>query len=153
MNLVENIKVKQRDDYLVDNVIADGVLARTVLMSKGDIVIGEKHKEETINILIRGELKVLVNGEVKHIKAPYMVKSKANTRKIAYIIEDTVWTSIHRVTSTNLDDIEDEVIIKTSNEDLVKELNKLDSKIKNNIQIINLTNTLQQCVLFTAFDS
>ncbi len=126
MNLIENIKVKQRDDYLVDNVIADGVLARTVLMPKGDIVIGEKHKEETINILIRGELKVWVNGEVLHIKAPYMVKSKANTRKIVYIIEDAVWTSIHRVTSTNLDDIEDEVIIKTSNEDLVKELKQIN---------------------------
>lgn len=126
MNLVENIKVKQRADYLVDNVIADGVLARTVLMPKGDIVIGEKHKEETINILVRGELKVWVNGEVKHIKAPYMVKSKANTRKIVYIIEDAVWTSIHRVTSTNLDDIEDEVIIKTSNEDLVKELKQIN---------------------------
>ena len=126
MNLVEDIKVKFREDYLVDNVIADGVLARTVLMPKGDIVIGEKHKEETINILIRGELKVWVNDEVKHIKAPYMVKSKANTRKIAYIIEDTVWTSIHRVTSTNLDDIEDEVIIKTSNEDLVKELKQIN---------------------------
>ena len=128
MNLVEDIEVKQRNNYIVDNVIADGVLARTVLMPKGDIVIGEKHKEETINILIRGELKVWVNGEVLHIKAPYMVKSKANTRKIVYIIEDAVWTSIHKVTSTNLDDIEDEVIIKTSNEDLVKELKQINMK-------------------------
>ena len=128
MNLVEDIEVKQRNNYIVDNVIADGVLARTVLMPKGDIVIGEKHKEETINILVRGELKVWVNGEVIHLKAPYMVKSKANTRKVAYIIEDVVWTSIHRVTSTNLDDIEDEVIIKTSNEDLVKELKQINMK-------------------------
>lgn len=128
MNLVENIKVKQRDDYLVDNVIADGVLARTVLMPKGDIVIGEKHKEETINILIRGELKVWVNGEVKHIKAPYMVKSKANTRKVFYIIEEAVWTTVHKVTSTNLDEIEDEVIIKTSNEELLKELKQINMK-------------------------
>ena len=128
MNLVENIKVKQRADYLVDNVIADGVLARTVLMPKGDIIIGEKHKGETINILIRGELKVWVNGEVKHIKAPYMVKSKANTRKVFYIIEETVWTTVNKVTSTNLDVIEDEVIIKTSNEDLVKELKQINMK-------------------------
>ena len=128
MNLVENIKVKFRDDYLLDNVIAGGVLARTVLMPKGDVIVGEKHKEETINILIRGELKVWVNGEVIHIKAPYMVKSKANTRKVAYIIEDTVWTSIHKVTSTNLDEIEDEVIIKTSNEDLIKELKQINIK-------------------------
>ena len=128
MNLVEDIKVKFREDYLVDNVIADGVLARTVLMPKGDIVIGEKHKEETINILVRGELKVWVNGEVKHIKAPYMIKSKANTRKVFYIIEEAVWTTVHKVTSTDLDEIEDEVIIKTSNEDLVKELKQINIK-------------------------
>ena len=128
MNLVEDIKVKFREDYLVDNVIADGVLARTVLMPKGDIIIGEKHKEETINILIRGELKVWVNGEVIHIKAPYMVKSKANTRKVFYIIEEAVWTTVHKVTSTDLDEIEDEVIIKTSNEDLVKELKQINIK-------------------------
>ena len=126
MNLVEDIKIKFREDYLVDNVIADGVLARTVLMPKGDIIIGEKHKGETINILIRGELKVWVNGEVKHIKAPYMVKSNANTRKVFYIIEEAVWTTVHKVTSTNLDEIEDEVIIKTSNEDLVKELKQIN---------------------------
>ena len=126
MNLVEDIRVKFREDYLVDNVIADGVLARTVLMPKGDIIIGEKHKGETINILIRGELKVWVNGEVKHIKAPYMVKSNANTRKVFYIIEEAVWTTVHKVTSTNLDEIEDEVIIKTSNEDLVKELKQIN---------------------------
>ena len=128
MNLVENIKVKFRDDYLLDNVIAGGVLARTVLMPKGDIVIGEKHKEETINILIRGELKVWVNGEVIHIKAPYMVKSKANTRKVFYVLEEAVWTTFHNVTSTNLDEIEDEVIIKTSNEDLIKELKQINMK-------------------------
>ena len=128
MNLVENIKVKFRDDYLLDNVIAGGVLARTVLMPKGDIIVGEKHKEETINILIRGELKVWVNGEVIHIKAPYMVKSKANTRKVFYVLEEAVWTTFHNVTSTNLDEIEDEVIIKTSNEDLIKELKQINMK-------------------------
>lgn len=126
MSLIEDISLKERSDYITTNVIADGVLARTVLMPKGEIVVGEIHKYESINILVKGELKVWVNGEVKHIKAPYMIKSNANTRKIVYIIEDAVWTSIHKVTSTNLDAIEDEVIIKTSNEDLVKELKQIN---------------------------
>lgn len=128
MNLVEDIGIKQRNDYLVDNVIADGVLARTVVLPKGDIVVGEKHREENINILIKGELKAWVNGEVIHIKAPYMVKSKANTRKVVYVIEDAVWTSFHRVSSTDIDEIEDEVIIKTSKEELVEELKQIDMK-------------------------
>lgn len=128
MSLIEDISLKERNDYIVTNVIADGVLARTVLMPKGEIVVGEVHKYESINILVKGELKVWVNGEVKHLKAPYMIKSDANTRKVAYILEDTVWTSIHRVNSENLEEIEEEIIVKTNREDLIKELKQINIK-------------------------
>lgn len=128
MSLIEDISLKERDEYIVTNVIADGVLARTVLMPKGEIVVGEIHKYESINILVKGELKVWVNGEVKHLKAPYMIKSNANTRKVAYILEDTVWTSIHRVNSENLEVIEEEIIVKTDREDLIKELKQINMK-------------------------
>lgn len=128
MSLIEDISLKERDEYIVTNVIADGVLARTVLMPKGEIVVGEIHKYESINILVKGELKVWVNGEVKHLKAPYMIKSNANTRKVAYILEDTVWTSIHRVTSENLKDIEEEIIVKVDREALIEELKQINIK-------------------------
>ena len=128
MSLIEDISLKERDEYIVTNVIADGVLARTVLMPKGEIVVGEIHKYESINILVKGELKVWVNGEVKHLKAPYMIKSNANTRKVVYILEDTVWTSIHRVTSENLKDIEEEIIVKVDREALIEELKQINIK-------------------------
>ena len=128
MSLIEDISLKERDEYIVTNVIADGVLARTVLMPKGEIVVGEIHKYESINILVKGELKVWVNGEVKHLKAPYMVKSNANTRKVAYILEDTVWTSIHRVNSENLKEIEEEIIVKVDREALIEELKQINIK-------------------------
>lgn len=128
MSLIEDISLKERDEYIVTNVIADGVLARTVLMPKGEIVVGEIHKYESINILVKGELKVWVNGEVKHLKAPYMIKSNANTRKVAYILEDTVWTSIHRVNSENLKDIEEEIIVKVDREALIEELKQINIK-------------------------
>ena len=128
MSLIEDISLKERDEYIVTNVIADGVLARTVLMPKGEIVVGEIHKYESINILVKGELKVWVNGEVKHLKAPYMVKSNANTRKVVYILEDTVWTSIHRVNSENLKEIEEEIIVKVDREALIEELKQINIK-------------------------
>lgn len=128
MSLIEDISLKERNDYIVTNVIADGVLARTVLMPKGEIVVGEIHKYESINILVKGELKVWVNGEVKHLKAPYMIKSDANTRKVAYILEDTVWTSIHRVNSENLEEIEEEILIKVDKETLIEELKQINMK-------------------------
>lgn len=128
MSLIEDISLKERDEYIVTNVIADGVLARTVLMPKGEIIVGEIHKYESINILVKGELKVWVNGEVKHLKAPYMIKSNANTRKVAYILEDTIWTSIHRVNSENLKDIEEEIIVKVDREALIEELKQINIK-------------------------
>lgn len=128
MSLIEGNSIKERDEYIVTNVIADGVLARTVLMPKGEIVVGEIHKYESINILVKGELKVWVNGEVKHLKAPYMIKSDANTRKVAYILEDTIWTSIHRVNSENLKEIEEEIIIKVDREALIEELKQINMK-------------------------
>lgn len=128
MSLIEDISLKERDEYIVTNVIADGVLARTVLMPKGEIVVGEKHKYEHISILVKGEIKVWVNEEVKHIKAPYMIKSNANTRKVVYILEDAVWTSIHRVNSEDLEEIEEEIIVKTNRKDLIKELKQINIK-------------------------
>ena len=128
MSLIEDISLKERNEYIVTNVIADGVLARTVLMPKGEIVVGEIHKYESINILVKGELKVWVNGEVKHLKAPYMIKSDANTRKVAYILEDTVWTSIHRVNSEDLEEIEEDIIVKVDKETLIEELKQINIK-------------------------
>lgn len=128
MSLIEDISLKERNDYIVTNVIADGVLARTLLMPKGEIVVGEIHKYESINILVKGELKVWVNGEVKHLKAPYMIKSNANTRKVAYILEDTVWTSIHRVSTENLEEIEEEILVKVDKETLIEELKQINIK-------------------------
>lgn len=128
MSLIEDISLKERNDYITTNVIADGVLARTVLMPKGEIVVGEIHKYESINILVKGELKVWVNGEVKHLKAPYMIKSNANTRKVAYILEDTVWTSIHRVNSENLEEIEEEILVKVDRDTLIEELKQINIK-------------------------
>ena len=78
--------------------------------------------------MVKGELKVWVNGEVKHLKAPYMIKSNANTRKVAYILEDTVWTSIHRVNSENLEDIEEEILVKVDREALIEELKQINIK-------------------------
>ena len=75
-----------------------------------------------------------------------------NQGKIASTVEKTnVWVKKATVTTSNLPDkfitlkMDDEKKI----EELVKELNKLDTKIKNNIQIINLTPTKATSDLLT----
>lgn len=129
MNLVENNELLTRDDYDVSNVLVDDVLARTVRIPKGHLVVGEVHKFDSINFLIKGELKIHYNGEIRHLKAPSMIVSKANTRKVVFALEEVVWTSIHTTTFTTIDEIEEELIVKEDRgiiEEYLKNINKED---------------------------
>ena len=129
MNLVEDKEILSREDYTVSNVIVDGVLARTVKIPRGHLVVGEVHKFDSINFLIKGELRIHYNGEIRHLKAPSMIVSKANTRKVVFALEDVVWTSIHKTSFTTIDKIEEELIIKEDAkviEEYLKNINKED---------------------------
>lgn len=126
MNLIENIK--QREDYTVSNVLVDGVLVRTVSIPKDNLVVGEVHKFANVCFLIKGKIQVHYNGAVEYLEAPQMIISTPNTRKVVYAIEDTVWSSIHKTTKTNLFEIEKEIIVEVSKEDLIKELDNINKK-------------------------
>ena len=129
MNLVEDKEILAREDYTVSNVIVDGVLARTVKIPRGHLVVGEVHKFDSINFLIKGELRIHYNGEIRHLKAPSMIVSNANTRKVVFALEDVVWTSIHKTSFTTIDKIEEELIIKEDAkviEEYLKNINKED---------------------------
>ena len=128
MNLVENKEILTREDYPVSNVLVDGVLSRTVRLPKGHLVVGEIHKYESINFLISGELRIHYNGKVNHLKAPSMIVSKANTRKVVFALEDVVWTSIHKTDKTNIKDIEEDLIIKEDIEQVKEYLTTINKE-------------------------
>lgn len=126
MNLKENIQT--REDYTVSNVLADGVLVRTVSIPKGHLVVGEVHKHSNISFLIKGKVQVHYNGTIEYLEAPQMIVSIANTRKVVHALEDVVWSSVHATTKTNLIEIEKEIIVEVSKEDLIEELNNIKNK-------------------------
>ena len=128
MNLVENKEILAREDYPVSNVLIDGVLARTVRIPRGHLVVGEIHKYASINFLIKGEVKVHYNGEVKHLKAPTMIASSPETRKVVFALEDVVWTSVHKTDKTNIEEIEEDLIIKEDISDIEEYLSKINKE-------------------------
>lgn len=83
-----------------------GVYARELFIPKGVMLTGKIHKYENLNIISQGELLVLVDDEIKRLCAPFTIVSPAGTKRIAYAIQDTVWTTIHGTYETNLDEIE-----------------------------------------------
>lgn len=96
----------------VEHHFSPGVYARTLHIPKDTILTGKIHKYAQLNILVQGEMSVLVGEEVKRIKAPFTIVSPAGTKRIAHAHEDCIWITVHGTEETDLDKIEDHFIAK-----------------------------------------
>lgn len=83
-----------------------GVYCRRILMKKNTLVIGKTHRTEHLNIVMSGSASVLIDGEVKFIKAPYVFNSGKGIKKILYIHEEMIWATIHLTDEMNQDKLE-----------------------------------------------
>lgn len=90
-----------------------GIYMRSVLIREGEWVIGHRHRHGCINLLLTGEIVVLVNGEPQHLVAPCKIWSEPGTRKIGFALKDTIWATIHATKTTDIAALEDELAEKS----------------------------------------
>lgn len=80
------------------------------------MLTGKIHKYPQLNILLKGEMSVLVGDEVKRISAPFTVVSEAGTKRIALAHTDCIWLTIHGTHETDLEVIENFFIAQSEQE-------------------------------------
>jgi hypothetical protein len=92
---------------------APGVYIREMHAEKGTVILGKRHRYETCNILLKGSLLLYTgNGNSnKTIKAPMIFNSNPGVRKLALVLEDTIFLNVHPTDETDLEIIEDKFII------------------------------------------
>lgn len=100
-----------------------GLYARELKIPKDCVIVGKLHKYPQLNILAEGEIEVLVDDEIKYLKAPIVISSSAGTKRIARALTDVTWITIHATNETNVDKIE-EYFIAQSEEEYVEFCNK-----------------------------
>ena len=107
---------------------ADGLYIREIFMPKGMLISSKLHKTNSPYFVLEGELTVITGeGEVR-IKAPYWGITKAGTKRIIYIHENTRWITVHATDETDLEKIEDELIAKSYDELPERVRNLLETK-------------------------
>ena len=75
----------------------DGLYSREVTMPKGSIVVSKTHNLENLTIISQGECVELTEGhEVRRLKAPCTMISEPGIKRALYMLEDTVWTTVHQ---------------------------------------------------------
>lgn len=96
---------------------APGVYLREIFMPAGTFIIGQQHKTEHFNIILRGRARVMVDGVVQIMEAPYTFVSHVDVRKVLYIEEDMVWQTVHPTHETDLKKLEAELIVHSASYD------------------------------------
>ena len=91
----------------------EGVYMREIFMPANTIVIGHVHRRACLNVVMRGRASVLMAGVMHEIIGPCVFESGAGVRKLLLIHEDTVWSNIHATSLTDVDEIENDIYIKS----------------------------------------
>lgn len=108
-----------------------GIYAREITAPAGVMMTGMVHKFEHLNIMSKGEVSVLTEDGIKRLKAPCTFVSKPGTKRIGYVHEEMVWTTIHATTETDVAKLEAELVTK-SFEDVDLDVSRLLIDMKGN---------------------
>lgn len=120
--LLQNIKQIERScmdmpqvSCNVYHTFGPGIYIREVHIPAGTFAIGHFQKTEHMNILLKGNIKLLdENGEMQHRIAPLMYTAPPG-RKVAYALEDVVWLNIYPTTERDVDTLESMYLDKSEN--------------------------------------
>ena len=88
-----------------------GLYAREMFIPKGTLLIGKIHRCETLSIISQGDISILTESGAERVKAPWTHISPPLTKRVGYAHEDTVITGIWATDETDLEKLEDELIV------------------------------------------
>lgn len=103
-------------DCPLKHTFAPGMYAREIFLPADTFIVGKIHKHSHLNIVTRGRCTVVTEfgrREIDASQGPVTFTSEAGAKRALYVHEDTVWTTIHAVQSTDLAEIEREIIAPT----------------------------------------
>ena len=126
-------------DAPIRNFFTDGLYAREMSVPANSWITSKIHKTEFIFVVSKGKLIVSMdNGEEVEIEAPYTGISKPFSRRVAYVIEDCIWTTFHANPDNETEEqIEERIIEKHDNKLLTEEMkNKMLAVVKQKEDIL-----------------
>lgn len=107
------LPIEQKVALETKHSFSDGTYVRTVFMKAGSLIVGKIHKLEHVVIIGQGSASV-VSEEFgsKVIKAPMVFVSRPYVKRLLFIHEDMVWSTVHKnpTNTRDLDLLEKELI-------------------------------------------
>lgn len=100
-------------DCPVTHIFGPNLYIREMFIPANTWIIGHKHKHATLNVMVKGRIKVLLgDGSMQELVAPLTFTS-APGRKIAITSEDTIWQNVWSTDERDVNKLEDMFLDKT----------------------------------------
>src|SRR6478735_1025784 len=100
------------------HLFAEGVYIRVAYVKAGMIGMGHEHRQETINTLLKGKIRLLNDDQsMLELQAPAFFTSAPGVRKVAHFIEDTIFLNVlpNPTNETDIGKLEDLFVVKSDN--------------------------------------
>ena len=98
LNIIHNNGkiVDTKDIIPITHEFADQIYMRKMVMSKGQVVIGAKHKHEHVWFLLKGRVSIRENNEIITHVAPCYTISKLGAQRVILAHEESIFINIHK---------------------------------------------------------
>lgn len=92
-----------------------GMYARTIYLKKGMLLTGAIHLTDHLNI-VTGDITIAGESGQKRYTGTHIVPSKAGTKRVGLVHEDTTWTTILKTNLTEVNEIESTLVTTEFND-------------------------------------
>ncbi len=97
----------------VRHMFAPGMYIREITMPAGMVVVGKIHRHAHANFIQKGRVHVLTEHGENVFEAPCSFVSEPGTQRVVHVLEECVWATVHLSTSTDLAELEREIIAES----------------------------------------
>jgi len=104
------------------HIFAQGLYARELTIPAGMVAAGKVHCQEHLFLVLKGEISVLTEDGPIRVKAPYTLVTQPGTKRVVYAHEETVVTTVHATTQTDIKALESELVVSSFEEYEVRRL-------------------------------
>ena len=96
----------------IEHFFTEGVYARKMVIPAGTQVPTHQHVYDHLSILAQGRVRVGVGPISQEYVAPAMIEIKKNVAHRITAVEDSVWFCVHATSATDIESLENTVIVK-----------------------------------------
>ena len=97
----------------LEHFICNKTYVRQITLPKDMILTGKVHNFDHTSILSKGDVTIMTDEGTVRVKAPATWISKAGTKRLIYVHEETIWSTIHQSENTLVEDLEKEIVYES----------------------------------------